>query len=149
MAEAEAARVARLFRERLLSQDRAAAARLVNAYGPIWRSIQPQIEAIAANAIARGFGAEEILRDTRFRALERQILAEMARYSRAANGVIAESQRQSIALSLQASQLTVEAALPEGVTLDSLGRIGVHWNRLHAPAFENQISEVIGHSASP
>ena len=136
MPEPDAIAAVLRFRARLLRLDGAAATQLVRSYGAIWRSLEGEIEALAAEALTRELTFAEVERLARYKALQVQVTREVSRFAGVTSERITTVQRASVALAQSATRQTVNAALPRGISVDMLIRAGVNWNQLPAGAFE-------------
>ena len=132
MPDPEAVAVVSAFRRRLLALDARTLKSLIDAYVPIWATLEAQVEAIAADPVRLG----GLSRDERVRDLQRQVEREVDQYATKAGGTISTAQRGAVNIAGTAARRTVEAALPDGITLDTLANVGIQWNRLPASAFE-------------
>jgi SPP1 gp7 family putative phage head morphogenesis protein len=116
------------FRAALLRRDEAALKRLMAAYGPVYARIQADVAKLTAQiAAARAAGA--------ICALQRQVVAEWARYAETASQVITDTQRQAVAeATTEAHALTVAALDDAGVA------VGADVARLHPAA----VADLVG-----
>jgi hypothetical protein len=126
-------------RLQLLNRERAAAVRLVNAYGDVYIRLQSQIAALTAELdvmAAKGtLTATEVAKLDRFKALGRQIETEVTKY-----GIIAENEmnmgaREAITAGQQHARLITQAALPGLAPLDA--QIMASWQSLNPGAVES------------
>src|SRR3990167_3399349 len=122
--EAEALTIVRRFKSLLMRLDSVAAAEMIRAYGPIWRRIEREVEEIAADAVQRGLSRSQVLRLQRLESLLGQVEAEVRQFAFQANGHITAGQRAALGLSRDSVRRSVEAALPRGVSLQTLVRLG-------------------------
>lgn len=125
------------FRRRLLQLDSAAAAQLVQAYGPIWQRLESDIQSLTAEILDKQMSIEQVRRLGRLRSLQDQVAVELTRYANTANGAITAAQRAGVALSQESAQQVVNAALPRGISTRLLAEVGIEWNILPAGAFES------------
>jgi hypothetical protein len=139
MPPAEAQRAIERFRLALLAGDQAARDALINAYGPIWQSIQADVISLLELAQERGLSLAQIQRLTRYQQLQSQISDQVERYSVFAEQRIVESQRLAVGISQQSTRVVVSAALPRGISLALLQDIGIGWSQLPVEAFESFI----------
>ena len=131
----ELQKVIETFRKRLLGLDSAAAAQLVQAYGPIWLRLKSEIESLIAEVQDKQLSFVQAMRLQRAERLRAQVLSEMSRYARVANGRVTAGQAASVALSQEGTSSVVKAALPRGLTMQTLARVGLEWNVLPREAF--------------
>lgn len=111
------------FRAALLRRDEAALKRLMAAYQPVYQRIQARVAALTAQ-IAEATARGETVRPSWLRArgrletLQRQIVAEWARYADVAEQVISDAQRAAVeAAAAEAYQLTLAALADAGVAV--------------------------------
>lgn len=127
------------FKAGLLAQERQAAVRLVQAYGRIYQGMQAEIRALLAqmqalNKPTRG----QLLRMTRLKALQAQIVTEMTSY-----GVIVENEaalgaKAAIEQAMRDSKGLTQLALPGISAIDA--QIMAQWNSLPVDAIEQAIA---------
>ena len=89
------------FKASLLSRDRAAALRLIRAYGPIWTRLQRKLTLLttrieAAKAAGEPISDAWLFRQSRFRELMEQIALEISKFSEFANREITAEQRAAV-----------------------------------------------------
>lgn len=139
MAEPEFAEAVQRFRNQLLARERRAAVRLARAYGRIYQTLQPEIEALseAIEAMDRP-SRRDVERLARLRSLRRQIADEITRFGNFAEGVIDEEARESMQAAMRDAEETVRATLPGIEALDR--EILARWNRLPTEAVEALLS---------
>ncbi len=123
------------FRAELLAGERAAATRMVRAYGGAWARLVPRIDAITADIEARQAKGEEVSpdwlrRQARYLELERQMLEELRRFSTFADMTTLDGQQQAVEAALAHSRELVAQALPPGLGLPQLAELGIGWNQL-------------------
>lgn len=123
------------FRNRLLAADAAAADALIQAYGPVGARLLNEVNALLSQLEGQMTFAQ-VKRLERYQALLRQVQREVSIFTPIAEGIITDVQRDAVALSLQGTRATVEAALPPGINLQLLGQAGIEWNALPTEAFE-------------
>src|SRR5512146_1672902 len=87
------------FRAALLSKERTAAVRLVNAYGDVYRRLQAQIDALTAELDALAASGEspkvwKVGKLEQLRALQNQIEAEVSRYAAIVENEINQEARE-------------------------------------------------------
>ena len=125
------------FARLLAAQDRAASAQVVRAYAPVYRRLQQDTIALVRLAQTEGLKPWQVMRLKRFRDLERQFLRSASQFAEQAAERVTASQRAAVGLARQATEQTVASALPRGITMNNLARLGLGWNRLPADAFAN------------
>jgi SPP1 gp7 family putative phage head morphogenesis protein len=106
------------FRAALLRRDEAALKRLMAAYGPVYARVQADVARLTAQiAAARAAGTTVrpswLLEKGRLETLQRQVVAEWARYAETASAVITDTQRQAVAAATQEAHALIVAALDD------------------------------------
>lgn len=132
----EVQRVVEQMAERVAALDAATAARLIDEYAVVYTRLQRDTLRLLNLAKREELKPWQVMRLDRYRQLDAQFIRSMARFSRAAGGIITESQRAAVGLSITGAALTVNTSLPTGITLDNLANIGISWNRLPEEAFQ-------------
>ena len=122
--------------KQVIALDAATAARLIEEYATVYARLQRDALRLLNLAKRQELKPWQVMRLERYRALESQFLSSTVRFSRAAGGIITESQRAAVGLSIRGAPLTANAGLPAGITLDNLANVGISWNRLPEEAFE-------------
>jgi len=135
MPEPEAFAAMERFRNRVMALDASAAAELVQAYGPIYLELSDRIDALLATIEEGQLTFVQVQRLGRFRTLQAQIVAQIDRFSLVAASRVTEAQAGAVELSRQGARQVVGAALPRGITLETLAQINLGWNALPAEAF--------------
>ena len=133
----EAQVVVETFKRLLDAQDRAASAEVVRAYAPVYRRLVRDTEALVRVAQTQGLKPWQVMRMERLRALESQFIASASRFAEQAGDSITQAQRTAVGLAQRSTERTVAAGLPRGISMDSLARLGLGWNRLPEEAFAN------------
>lgn len=124
------------FRAALLRRERKAAKRLVDAYGDVYKRLQPDIRALQAEIEALDGGTPAKLgKLRRWKALRADIVDEMNRYGAVLDNHLVETTRESVRAATAEARATVEAALPGVPQIDA--QIMASWNKLPAAAVEN------------
>ena len=136
MPEPEAQRAIEALRARLLAQDAAASAELIRAYAPVWERIRSSLETLLAEVDNKQLTFGQVRRIRRYEDLLSQVQQEIENYSMFANGRITDAQRAALGLAQEGTPQVVGAALPRGVNLEILARVGLEWNTLPTQAFE-------------
>ena len=113
---------------------------MVEAYGPIWLSIQAEVDALLVIAEADGLTAGQVFKLNRFRLLEAKVAKQIQKYSVLSNRVIGAAQRAAVEFSVQTTMPLVNAALPPGITLEILEEAGIQWVQLNSDALNNLIA---------
>ena len=140
MPQPEIVRAMEKYRRALLQRERAAATRLVNAYGDIYKRLLPRIDALGAELDAMRARDEDVPqwkvdRLVRQRQLRDQIEQEIARFAAVAENTINEGARQAIDAASADAKAMVQAALP-GILPEIDAAIMGTWNRLPREAVE-------------
>lgn len=135
----DAITAAQQYRLALLKRDRAAAARLVRAYGRIWERLQSQVDALAADLDARLANGETLSvaklgKYDRLRDLQRAISGEVTRYGAVAESEMDALTREAISQAQSDALRLTQASLPGLARVDAvlLGR----WQSLPTEAIE-------------
>lgn len=129
--------IAEGFRAALLKNERAAAVRLVKAYGAAWNRISADLAKLNKQidaARSRGEVVDQwwLIRQERYRSLLDQITREMSRFADFAESQITAEQRRAIAAARNDAQRLMIAAVGEAPEA-----IAPNFNRLPASAVEN------------
>ena len=127
------------FKRLLDAQDRAASAQVVRAYAPVYQQLAKDTEALVRVAQTRGLKPWQVMRMERLKALEGQFVSSASRFAEQAGESITRAQRTAVGLARRGTERTVAAALPQGISMDNLARLGLGWNRLPEEAFTNFI----------
>lgn len=103
------------FRAALLSRERAAAVRLVKAYGVAYKRIQGQLEKLLTEMAKKRAAGETIdpawlFQQERYRALLNQVTTEVAKFADVANSAITEQQRQSVNAAIKNTRQLITSA---------------------------------------
>jgi SPP1 gp7 family putative phage head morphogenesis protein len=108
-------RLARTHRREILDLDVALTRDLLDAYQRAWVRLRVGLDALTAQIEAAGNDADIgwLWRQERWRALERQIAAEVGAIARAANGTVSQAQRTATRLAEQHARVAVTEALGE------------------------------------
>ena len=122
--------------QQVIALDAATAAQLIDEYAVVYQRLQRDSLRLLNLAQRQELKPWQVMRLNRYRELEAQFLRSMVRFSRVAGGIITESQRAAVGLSITGAPLTANAGLPPGITLNNLANIGISWNRLPEDAFE-------------
>ena len=112
------------FRQQLLARDRQAAAQLIRGYGAAYKSMQGEIDRLAASitravdaGVPRSALTARMYREGRLRILQEKVLGEIGKYAREAEvvvlGAIGDATKAG---ATEAAQL-LRTALPEGITI--------------------------------
>jgi len=125
------------FKRLLDAQDRAASAQVVRAYAPVYQRLARDTESLVRIAQTRGLKPWQVMRMERMGALEREFISSASRFAEQAGENITQAQRRAVGLAQRSTERTVAAALPHGITMDNLARLGLGWNRLPEEAFTN------------
>lgn len=128
------------FRQELLRQDRAAASRMVRAYGTAWQSIQDEISRLHTEYNRSGgqdTSAAWFAQYNRLSSLRLQVEAQLLRFTRQMEGEILNGQREAIRSALMHSEQLTGAAL--GPSPPGAPEVGAIFNQLPIAAFENLI----------
>lgn len=139
MPAADALTAAEQFRAQLLVRERAAATRLVRAYGGVWQRLQSQIEALTAELdvlAAKGeLSPAKVNRLSRLKNLEKQIAVEVNRYAAYADEEIRQGASAAVAQAQKDARALTQAALPGLAPLDAA--IMARWQSLNPAAVES------------
>ena len=125
------------FQRLLVAQDAVASAQVIRAYAPVYRQLQKDTQALVRISNTRGLKPWQVMRMDRMKDLERQFLANTARFADAAGDTITAGQRAAVGLAQRGAEQTVAAGLPPGISMENLANIGLSWNRLPDEAFTN------------
>ena len=119
------------FRAQLLRMEREQAVRYVRTFGQIFNGLQPMIEALQAEiALMPEPTAGQVAKLARWKALRRQIAAEVARFGQFVDTDMTSNAQLMIALGLEHGEQMTLAGLPEPLA----AAIRTQWNRLPADA---------------
>jgi len=93
--------LAQRFRAQLLARERRAAGAIVRFYGVTWQRLQPQIQALSAEAAAMTLAGQEIgpgaiWRLERMKAIQAQAAAEAVRFAEFADVTVTAGQREAL-----------------------------------------------------
>lgn len=127
----------RSFRAQLLERDRAAAARLTDAYARAWKAIKKQLDGLTKQIAEAQQNGQEInqawlYRQDRYLALLRQVGEQLGKFAEIAGKQITTEQRKSI----QAGRTDTESLLTAGA---QEAGIEASFARVPQSAFENMI----------
>jgi SPP1 gp7 family putative phage head morphogenesis protein len=123
------------FRRALLARERAAAVRLVNAYGRVYARLQRDIEALADEiATMDAPTKDQVRRMARYRSLLRQIEEEVNRFAVLVEAEIDEGARAAIQAAAVEARTLAQLSLPGLEAVDA--QIMATWNRLPTQAVE-------------
>lgn len=126
------------FRRALLARERAAAVRLVNAYGRVYARLQRDIEALADEiATMDAPTKEQVRRMARYRSLLRQIEEEVNRFAVLVEAEIDEGARAAIQAAAVEARTLTQLSLPGMEAVDA--QIMATWNRLPTQAIETML----------
>lgn len=133
---AEIFQIAESFRAALLQKERAAAVRLVKAYGASWNRLSKELAALTKqieDARARGEFVNQswLFRQERYRKLIEQVTWEVAKFAEFTEGVITKEQRVAVKTALNDSQRLLLASA------EATGGVSGAFNRLPVSAVEN------------
>jgi hypothetical protein len=126
--------VMRTFRTSLLKRERAAATRLVNAYGETYQRLLPLIEALIVELEATPDKVWKVHRLTRLKQLKKQIEREVGEFAIYAEREIHVGAREAINAGAREARVMAQASLPGLSPLDA--RIMSTWNRLPVESVE-------------
>lgn len=126
--------VMQTFRTALLKRERAAATRLVNAYGEAYRRLLPQIEALQAELEVIDPKLWKRYKLQRLESLKKQIEYEINEYAIYADRELTLGAREAIGQAGKEAKIITQATLPGIAPLDA--RIMQSWNRLPAESVE-------------
>ena len=127
------------FRKLLEARDRQAAVQMVRAYADVYRQLQRDTMALVRISKERDLKPWEVMRLNRYKTLERQFLANTARFAEMAAMNATQAQLAAIQIARAGAEQTVEAALPRGIKLENFERLGIGWDRLPDEAFANYV----------
>jgi hypothetical protein len=139
MPEAAAQQAIQALRRRLLALDARAAGELVRAYLPVAESIERGVARLFLQMEGKQLSFAQVQRLQRYDALLSQVERQVNRYAVIANGNITQSQRAALGLAQSGTQGVVNAALPLGIDMPLLARVGIEWNVLPTSAFEAMV----------
>ena len=137
MGQPEAQASIETFAKRVASLDATANRALVNAFAPVYAELQRDIRLLLRQANREGLTPVQTTRLIRYRRLETNLLRNISRFVDAAGTSITQAQLEATGLAQLASRTTASAALPEGVSLEMLARVGVRWQDVPTEAFTN------------
>lgn len=128
-------------RDQVRQRDEAMLQELARAYLAGRDRLNPQFDRLLRTVEERAEAGEvltngEALRVWRDAKVERQILEELTELSNETTGVIERKQVQDFLLANKDVQALVNAALPRGIDLRTLQRIGVNWQELATSSIE-------------
>jgi len=124
------------YRAALLRRERQAAARLVNSYGEMYKVLQTDIGALAAEiGGAADPAAVSVTKLATWKRLRRNIVSEMDRYGSLLDDSLTETARQSMQAGQLEAKALAEAALPGIGPIDA--KIMATWQELPTAAIEN------------
>lgn len=125
------------YRAQLLAQERAAATRLVQAYGRTFAALQDQMAVLQVAMVAQeSWSQAEARRIPVIQSLMRQVAVEVERYAAFADIEIANGVQAAIELGLQGSMGTVQAHFANPRTQAA---IGARWDMLAAESVETML----------
>ena len=132
------------YRKALIAGDQALAENLVASYARSWNRVRAQLARVTTQidaAVAGGEAATKgmVTRLWRAEQLSEAIQAEIVSYSAIAGDSITAAQLDSMGLSQIHAEGLVDAALPPGVTRNTLARAGLAWNDVPAAAVESLV----------
>ena len=122
--------------KRLAALEVGAAQQVIDAYKPVDQNLRKRILQITALAQKRKLKPSQIMRMTALTSLKAQLVGELAIFHSVVRGVITGGQQGAIGLAETGSRMVVDRALPRGIKIDNLARLGIQWNRLPREAFE-------------
>ena len=122
--------------KRLAALEVGAAQQVIDAYKPVDQNLRKRILQITALAQKRKLKPWQIMRMTALTSLKAQLVGELAIFHSVVRGVITGGQQGAIGLAETGSRMVVDRALPRGIKIDNLARLGIQWNRLPREAFE-------------
>lgn len=125
------------FRKRLDALEASEMKAVINAYKPVNTAIRKQVQAVTKVAQAKKLKPWQVMRLGMMKDLRGQITGEMKQFAQIASTQITQGQAAAVALSQQATQATMVAGLPPGITPNMLARQGISWSRLPREAFAN------------
>ena len=112
---------------------------LASAYTPVNAAARKNAAALTKVAQTQKLKPWQVMRLGMMKDLEKQVAEEMGNFIKIANTQITQGQAAAVALSQQATQATMAAGLPPGITPNMLARQGITWSRLPSEAFANFI----------
>lgn len=126
------------FRAALLQKERAAAVRLVRAYGQAWQRLQANLDAVtrqieSARTAGEEVNAEWLRRQKRYRDLLDQVAAEIAKFAEVVGREITKEQRAAVRAAQKDAQRLLLASTGD------VPEVELTFNRLPADAAENLI----------
>lgn len=132
--------IADQFRAALLTKERAAAVRLVQAYGQAWKALQANIDEVtrkieAARAAGEEVNADWLRRQARYKALLDQVAVEIAKFANLAKKEITKEQRAAV----DAARSDAERLLQASTGSDTPPGVDLTFNRLPAAAVRAQV----------
>ena len=122
--------------KRLAALEVGAAKQVIDAYKPVDQNLRKRILQITALAQKRKLKPSQLMRMTALTSLKAQLVGELAIFHSVVRGVITGGQQGAIGLAETGSRMVVDRALPRGIKIDNLARLGIQWNRLPREAFE-------------
>ena len=122
--------------KRLGALEVGASQEIIEAYKPVDQNLRKRILQITSLAQKRKLKPWQIMRMTAMTTLKTQIVGELALYHSIVNGIITQGQQGAGALSETGSRMVVDRALPRGLKIDNLARLGIQWNRVPREAFQ-------------
>ena len=136
MPPSEAQKAVEEMAKQMRNLDSATAAQMIQEYGSTYQALQRDLNRLLREAKERDLKPWQIMRMQRLKQLEAQFISNVTRFSNVAGNSITTAQRAAVGLSTQNAPLVANAALPQGVTLNTLAEVGLGWNRLPTEAFD-------------
>lgn len=126
------------FRAALLKRERAAAVRLVKAYGPIWQRLSKRLDVLTkqiddARAAGELINPFWLLRQERYQALLDQVSTEIAKFADVAGEVIGGEQQAAVRAAVRDSERLILTGAEQA------GAVSGTFNRLPVPAIESMV----------
>ena len=131
----EAQRAVEEMARQIADLDVATSARMIQEYGSTYQSLQRDLNKLLRDAQRRGLKPWEVMRMQRLRQLEGQFMANVTNFSTVAGNSITAAQRAAVGLAANGTPMIANAALPSGISLNTLAQVGLGWNELPAEAF--------------
>ena len=122
--------------KRLASLEVSASQEVIEAYKPVDENLRKNILRITSLAQKRKLKPWQIMRMTAMTSLKAQLVGELALYHSIVQGIITSGQEGADGLAETGSRMVADRALPRGLKIDNLARLGIQWNRLPREAFE-------------
>jgi SPP1 gp7 family putative phage head morphogenesis protein len=137
MPPSDAQKVTEDFAKRLAALEASQVQRMIDAYEPVQKNLDTSIMKLVRLAQIRKLKPWQIAKMTAMTTLKTQIVGEIALYHAIVATHITQAQAGAVVLAQQSTFSTMAAGLPQGVTPNLLGQVGLSWNRLPQEAFAN------------